>query len=270
MEKDVKKENKNKKVNSMPNKKTSTSKKVVAKKTSTTKANSTKSASTTKVNSTKSVSATKKSVSVKNTNKGINLNEEKKAVKVADVKPKVVKNDTKLTLQRPNMYSQNEFAGDEIRKLLIIIGAVCAVMLSFYFITEFVVKNKKEADNKPDDQINIEPDIQYENILMGSLFKQNGSEYYVFAYDEEDILTEIYNQYISTYTKKDGHLNVYKVNLSSDYNKGYVAEESYLSGDDVTKIRVKETTLIRIKDGKIYKTYEGYENIKNKLKSLSE
>lgn len=259
MEKDVKKENKNKKVSSMPNKKTSTSKKVVAKSTS-----------ATKVNGAKSTSATKKSLSVKTTNKGVNLKEEKKSVKVADEKPKVVKNDTKLTPQRPNMYNQNEFAGDEIRKLLIIIGAVCAVMLSFYFITEFVVKNKKGADNKPNDQINIEPDIQYENILMGSLFKQNGSEYYVLAYDEEDILTEIYNQYISTYTKKEGHLNFYKVNLSSDYNKGYIAEESYLSGNDVTKIRVKETTLIRIKDGKIYKTYEGYENIKNKLKSLSE
>lgn len=161
-----------------------------------------------------------------------------------------------------------DFGGSEIRKLLIIIGAVCAVMLAFYFITEVVLKNKKDKTIEPD--IKLEPTIQYEQILMGSLFNQNENDYYVFVYDEDDILVDIYNQYLSTYKNSSDPVKVYKVNLSEDFNKSYISEESYLKGSDITKIKVTGTTLIRISDGEIYRAFEGYDEIIGRLKFMLE
>ena len=157
---------------------------------------------------------------------------------------------------------------DEIRKLLIIIGAVCAVMLAFYFITEVVVKNKKNSNNNNQNDIKVEPVIQYEQILMGSLFNQNESDYYVFVYDKDDVMLDLYNQYISSYNKLDSHLKVYKVNLSEDFNKSYIGEESHLSGGNIKDVKVTGTTLIRIKDKEIRSSYENSEDITKKLKEL--
>ena len=199
----------------------------------------------------------------------------KKETKKVSSKPTVKKEVKKVEVKEEKVQkniapASTEFAGDEIRKLLIIIGAVCAVMLSFYFITEFVLKNKEDKkDNGTKEELKVEPEIQYEEILLGTLFEQDGEEYYVLAYTEDDNMLDIYNQYIETYNNLDEHLNIYKANLSDDFNKMYVADKTYIEGNDITKIKVKETTLIRVRDNEIYKYYEGYEAIKNKLKSLS-
>ena len=238
------------------------------KKTATKKANETKKTTTKKVNNAKSTSTKNgkqiKEPNVKNSVKEVVKEENKKVEKVEVIETKAIpKKETKIS-------NDSDFGGDEIRKLLIIIGAVCAVMLAFYFITEVVLKNK-DTDTEPDTEIKIEPEIQYEQILMGSLFIQNDTTYYVFAYDEEDPMLDIYNQYLETYKNSDNEpLNVYKVNLSEDFNKSYVDDESYLEGSDITKIKVTGTTLIRIKNDEVYKYYEGYEEISEKLKSMTE
>ena len=78
-------------------------------------------------------------------------------------------------------------------------------------------------------------------------------------------MLDLYNQYISSYNKLDSHLKVYKVNLSEDFNKSYIGEESHLSGGN---IKVTGTTLIRIKDKEISSSYENSEDITKKLKEL--
>ena len=238
-----------------------------AKKTSTPA--SKKSTATKKVN-TKSTSAKKKAVEPK-------VESKKEDIKIEENKnkPETIKKDTTKSEKKVNkeinksvkMMDTSSDSTDEIRKLLIIIGAVCAVMLAFYFITEVVIKNKDKSNNNQND-IKIEPDIQYEQILMGSLFNQNESDYYVFVYDTEDAMLDLYNQYISSYNNLDSHLKIYKVNLSEDFNKSYIDEESHLSGSNIRDVKVTGTTLIRIKDKGISSSYEGSEQIVNKLKEL--
>ena len=81
-------------------------------------------------------------------------------------------------------------------------------------------------------------------------------------------MLDLYNQYISSYNKLDSHLKVYKVNLSEDFNKSYIGEESHLSGGNIKDIKVTGTTLIRIKDKEISSSYENSEDITKKLKEL--
>ena len=162
--------------------------------------------------------------------------------------------------------NDEEFSGNEIRKLLIIIGAVCAVMLSFYFITEFVLKHKKDDDKT--DKTKTEAIIQYEEILMGELFNKGTDEYYVLAYVKDEPYMNLYNDYIKTYNGKEGHKKIYKVDLSNDFNKGYVADEAYLEGGDITKIKVTGTTLIKVIDNKVSYSYQTMEKISDKLQRL--
>lgn len=228
----------------------------------------TKGNNTTKKNTSSKNSKTSKNT--KSTTKKVeNKGNKKVEIKDNNVKTEIV-NKKEVKISNNNNETSADFGGEEIRKLLIIIGAVCAVMLAFYFITEVVLKNKKEnTETTKEPEITIESEIQYEQILMGSLLNQDESTYYVFAYTEDDPMLDIYNQYLESYKNSDNEpLNVYRVNLSEDFNKSYVADESYLEGDDVTKVRVTGTTLIRIKNDEIYKYYEGYEEISEKLKSM--
>ena len=177
-------------------------------------------------------------------------------VKNANIKP-----------QKTQALESSDFGGSEIRKLLIIIGAVCAVMLAFYFITEVVVKNKKEDKEETNPGV-TESVIQYEEIIMGSLLNQNEEDYYVLAYDPEDPYLSIYNDFISSYKASEEPLKVYKVDLSKDFNKSYIADESYLAGTDVSAIKVKGTTLIRVSAKSVYKSFEGKDAIVARFKYM--
>lgn len=221
----------------------------------------------------------KKKSTTKSNKKGTNVNTKKnttakKTTATKKVVPEKVteKKDKNVSVEREDKKINNlvnemsdELAGNEIRKLLIIIGAVCAVMLSFYFITEFVLKNKK--DNKEDNSPKTETVIQYEEILMGSSLNQGSGEYYVFAYLEDDDMLNIYQNYINNYNSITGHKKIYKVNLSNDFNKSYLSEDGdyYLEGNDASKIKVNGTTLIKVIDNSINYSYREFDTIIDKL-----
>lgn len=248
------------------------------------KVSTSKKASTTKTSTNKS--GAKKPVAKKQPAKGTTKKQTPKTSKnIVTDEVKEIKNEIKETKveektevvvpkkevakqQKNKSMESTDFGGDEIRKLLIIIGAVCAVMLAFYFITEVVVNNKKKEENNDKKPAVVDPVIQYEEILMGSILNQAEADYYVLAYDPEDPMLSIYNNYISSYKGSDEPLKVYKVDLSKDYNKSYLAEESYLTGTDVSAVKVKGTTLIRVSEKSVYKSFEGKDAIIGRFKYM--
>ena len=185
--------------------------------------------------------------------------------KDTSIKKEIVK---EVKVQKTNVpETEEEFGGDEIRKLLIIIGAVCAVMLAFYFITSFVIKPKEEKKDETEETTTVQT-IQYEQILMGELFNQNENDYYVLAFVEDDPMLEVYTSYIKLYSEKEDAAKFYRVNLSDDMNKSYIGDEIYLEGSNIAKIKVKGTTLIRIKEHNIATSYTDYDAIKGKFERL--
>lgn len=252
---------------------------------------STNSKTTKKVANSKQASSKKKTTSSKvaTNKKTVSTNKNNSSVKKVDNKKletkevvtkldnkETIKNNESKKIEMKNIRAMNDyqddtdFGGDEIRKLLIIIGAVCAIMLVFYFITEGVVKHKNDKPKEETPEIKIEPDIQYDHILMGSLLNQKEDSYYVLAYTEDDEFYQIYEAYLENYNKLDNHLKVYKVNLSDGFNKSYIAETSYLEGNNINSIKVAGTTLIRIEEGEIYLSFEGVDAIIGRLKYITE
>ena len=110
-------------------------------------------------------------------------------------------------------------------------------------------------------------------------FNKRKNENKFFAYLKDTNINE-YVGYINYHYNKNENkkdtieylisaksLKYYIVNLDKAYNLSSVAETSNFKGS-ITEIKFKGTTLIHVKDAKIEKAYEGYEEIEKYLKSI--
>lgn len=147
----------------------------------------------------------------------------------------------------------------EYKKLGIIIFIILIVFLGFYLITSLLTKENN------DDIFNNEletTEIQYNEIIVGNMFDKTG-EYYVLLKNKKDPYLELFETYIESIRK--GETKIYTVDLSSAFNKKYIAEESNF---DKENFKVKDTTLLKLKDGEIIEHYELKEDIQKKLGEL--
>ena len=95
-----------------------------------------------------------------------------------------------------NRYNNNLINDDDFFKLknaIIIVVIIMLVLVSFYFITKYVLEHKK--DNTP----RVESVIDRELIMFGQLFNRPDTEYYVIAYNKSGKSKDIYNKYIDKY-----------------------------------------------------------------------
>ena len=95
-----------------------------------------------------------------------------------------------------------------LKKFLIWIIIIIVVLVGFYFITNYVL------DHKSDDSETSESIIQTDKIIFGQMFDRKYSEYYVLAYKNDSQSRVIYDRYISKYSKKDDHLNIFMIDMN--------------------------------------------------------
>lgn len=165
-----------------------------------------------------------------------------------------VKKNKKIIGSTPAHYNE-----DVVRMIKIgVTVIICFVIL--YFATELINKYKNKEEE-------VETEIQKVEILMGETFEKKDSEYMIVYYDFDD---KIYSGLYSTLVESYNYLNVdvpmYKVDLSTNFSKKYMATEEENSNTNPTSLsnlKVKGATLIRIKDKKVVKYIEGKDNIKN-------
>lgn len=147
---------------------------------------------------------------------------------------------------------------NEIQRLIRIILVVVGVFLAFTLITYFVENNKKTTTEE-------ETTIQYDVILLASLFDQTEDDYYVLVTKDEDPNITVYETYASYALEKDKDFRLYYSYLDEVFNQEFVGEKSNIKKKD---LKVANTTLIRIKDKKIKSYYEGKEKITEYLQDL--
>ena len=149
------------------------------------------------------------------------------------------------------------------KNVVIIISIIVVVLVGFYFITTIVLNNKKI------DEPVVESVIQTENIIFGQLLNRSQNEYYVLAYKEDGKFNDIYNNYLKKYREKENDFNVYKINLSDDFNKKFLKDNTNIT-DKIEELTISDETLFKIKDGKIDTYSVGYDDIIETLKQISE
>lgn len=148
---------------------------------------------------------------------------------------------------------------NEAKKLIYIFGAMIIVILVFYGIANLIIKTQDK------DEI-INEFIQYDEILATNLLNQNKSEYYVLAYNSKDKYDKYYYYYINS--KQASAPYVYNINLENSFNNSFKADHNNLNVTDISELKISSDVLFKIVGGKIVATYDGIENITNKLKEL--
>lgn len=153
------------------------------------------------------------------------------------------------------------------KQIIISLFIVVAVILAFYGITVVLTNNKEKETSVPNDS--NEAVIQYDEIIVGEIFNQSESEYYVLVYDDNSNSQE-YISNLNTYSELEGATKSYEIDLTNAFNKKYVSSESDFEGQFPI---FSETTLVKIVNKQIVETYTGTDintQIENMTKSIKE
>ena len=146
----------------------------------------------------------------------------------------------------------------EVKKTIIIVLVAIVLLVGMYFLTTLIL-NKDTLEDKV-----MENAIQYNEILAGESFNQDG-EYYVIYYDSSDEYSTV-SSLISSYQLNNSDVKLYSVDISNGMNKKYVTDGDIVTSD-ASSLRVKNNTLLKFSDGKVSKTITDINEITNFLNS---
>lgn len=150
-----------------------------------------------------------------------------------------------------------------LKSRLIVVVCVLAFIGLFYLLAIHITN--KNANVDPNENVNESSD--YSEILLGSTFNRNESEYIVVYFDKDN---EEINSTIGTavldYVAKEDNLTTYTVDMSNMYNKNYnTTEDTNKSPNNVDELRINGPTLIKISKGNVVEYIEGLEAVKDYL-----
>lgn len=178
--------------------------------------------------------------------------EEKKAIN------KRIKNNKKekYIVDRTSIVDQNEDLFNFIKIIICIILLVVIFYLIYAFASGEFKKDKDTTENE------VVQTIQNEKILASSIFAKLDEEYLVLIYDTTDAWADYYTMVYEDYRLIDNEeaLPIYVVDLSNKFNKDIIVgkdEETNPEAQNYSELKVSNPTMIRVKDGKLAKYYEG-------------
>ncbi|MBQ6687310.1 MAG: hypothetical protein IJN03_02165 [Bacilli bacterium] len=142
---------------------------------------------------------------------------------------------------------------DTIIKFVGILIVVVLIIVAIYFLTKVVVK----SDSSSNTETNV-AEINYSKTVFGTMLNRPYEEYYVFAYSNSDNKAGYYSAITNKYMADDSSLFVYFVDLDDNMNKDYISEDGKTNSEakNLDELKVGETTLIKVKNGKITKYIE--------------
>lgn len=178
----------------------------------------------------------------------------------------ISKKENKGTKKNSHIQDVKKQTTDEVTKFVEVILVLLVIFTTFYLITYWVNKNKKETNLNSTVEDTI---IQYDEILLGRLFLQNTNEYYVLILEDKNSYKNIYQPYINSYMEKENALRLYRAYLDNAFNRTYKAEDSNMEVESIESLKVKTTSLLKIKEHKIIETIEGKDEVLKKLTEIS-
>lgn len=150
-----------------------------------------------------------------------------------------------------------------VKSIIVLIVCVLVVFLGFYL---FTLHMTKKSDTSTEEETNDEVSISYDTILLGQSLSMSDDSYYVLFYDfSDDGTSSIYENLFTNYKSKD-EISIYRVDMSSGFNKSYLnEEESNSSPSSISEFSIKGATLMKIENHEVVDYVEGEGNITNLL-----
>lgn len=151
----------------------------------------------------------------------------------------------------------------EVSKVIKCIVIILIVLVLVYLLTVYITKNSTDSVVKE----NVEnTTVQYDEILVGTSFKQPDDEYLVLFYNVDNDINSTYYTLKSDYEAKDDALPIYYVNLASKLNSDCISTESNEAATNASELKINDTTLIKFTNNKISEYIVGAEKISDYLK----
>lgn len=160
----------------------------------------------------------------------------------------------------------NKFQTEEQQEIIRFLKILLIILMflgGIYFVTTKVLK--KDGDSE---KVVTEGKIDYDKMILGTLFNQNYDEYYVFVYDGNSNKAIYYSALIDLYMKKDDSKKIYWADLNNYLNKKFIANDSSeinKKAKKLNELKVGEYTLIKISNKKITKYIDNIEDTKKEL-----
>lgn len=132
----------------------------------------------------------------------------------------------------------------------------------FYFLTEKIVEKQNKELKEQNKEINVRED---NDINYSDIDSIKDESYYLLLDKEDDEKNKQYDNYINSLKSSNYGVEYYYIDLSKDENKDLLGDKEELK--ELKELKVKDTTLIFVEDGKIKETYVGSEKILNQLMS---
>lgn len=136
----------------------------------------------------------------------------------------------------------------EIKNLVFIILGILVVIIGLYFLTTKALSKKDDTSE--------EAAFNYSIATVGTMFNRPYEEYYVFLYSSTSDSASQYSALISNYSSKEDAKKVYTVDLSKNKDDKYLSETSNHNPANPSEVKIKDSALVLIKNGKVVKYYE--------------
>lgn len=150
---------------------------------------------------------------------------------------------------------------NELKTFAFVIIVVAVIFLVFYGITLLV----KPGEVKKETGI-LQENIQYNEIMVGQILNRKDKEYFVLLKESDNLNNALYLDYLEIYSNDKGIY--YTANLNHSFNQNYISDLTEVKGQDVSKFKFNDTTLIKIKDNKVNKVYTTHDEIVAALEKL--
>ena len=149
----------------------------------------------------------------------------------------------------------------EIRSFVRILSVILIIFIGLYIFGSIKGDNKKKIE-----RTNNAGQVSYDSLIIGTILSKADKEYYVLVFDSEDLNNNYIVTLASSYKSSTNALPIYTADLSLEFNRKFVADESNYDKEDVANLKFKTTTLLKVKDGQITKFIENEDDIIKELK----
>ncbi len=156
--------------------------------------------------------------------------------------------------------SDNEFS---IKYAIITVVIMLLILVGFYFLTEKILKKTTTDSEEQKEVVQVR---KLNNINYSDVDNMVATSYYLLVDKADDENNDSYDLYINSLKYNNFPIEFYYIDLSDDNNKQLLADEEKL--DDLKNLKVKDTTLIYVSEGKIKETYVGSNSILSYLSSF--
>lgn len=167
-------------------------------------------------------------------------------------KKQILKEQKKLKQDRNQVYMDLSKKEDASKILYIALGVIAFLGIAFVLVN--IINGTWNIFNKKNDYVS---EIDSTLVMCGTMFDKEDEEYYVLAYHIDSTDEQIYSAIMDKYSDK----KIYRLDLSSGFNKSCVSSDKSVISSDLSKLKLTGPTLLRIKDKKIINSYTNKNDI---------